>query len=455
MKRLICVLVALASLFLLTGASKRRSVRSADPQIVLNLQRSFAISDKPILEGFRFERVMNALAERSNVPGMTGEKLFRQWFDVQNAKPGLDASMPHCNDEMTNGKATMNGFSIACPADGGYLATAPFQPDSFLPILITNRFDQAGGGSCGQYRIAYALLRGSALETFHIIFEGALPNPDPSGNLAACRPVAQFWANLSAVSSMTERRARLEQFFFDGIEGFPPLIHPDHYHVGQAGIRTLQLTMPLNLLHFFQYRLIHDCNQGSCTLVMKPDLLENNAFGALFDGHVTTPQAVAFRADFVKQVKTLVVPDLNLFSLQIPSSFLVPDTQPSEEAQPSFSGAFNEGMTTTAGLAFRDAIESESRKAGSTLGANVILERVLTQTCAGCHFGGINVGDAIQFPLALRSFQHVTEQQRVTGEGGPLSRYNISPALAGFFIPHRMKILSDFLATGKAPVHSN
>jgi mono/diheme cytochrome c family protein len=189
---------------------------------------------------------------------------------------------------------------------------------------------------------------------------------------------------------------------------------------------------------------------------MKPDVLENTIFGGLFDARVTTPQAIAFREDFVKQVKTLVIPNVNLYTLNIPAQFLVPDTQPTlEDEQPGFITAFTEGLSTTAGLAFRDAIEAESRKAGSTLGANLILTRVVTQNCAGCHFGGIPVGDGINFPLAIRDFQQVTEDQVITGEGGPESRFAISGAMSQVFIPHRMQILRDYLATGKAPVHSN
>jgi len=457
MRNLSIAVCALLSLCLLTGAARRRSVRSTNPIPVLNLERSFAITDRVTLAPFRFERVLDALVARSNVPGMTAEKLFRQWFDTQNPKPGLDASMPHCNDEMTNGKPSLNGFQQACPADGGFLANAPFQPDELIPIAITNRFDQATGANCGQYRIAYALKRGAPQDTFHVIFEAALPNPDPSGDLASCRPVAQFWADLSGIASRDERRVRLEQFFFEGLDGFAPVFDPDNYHIAPAGIRTLQLTAPQNLLHFFQYRLIRECGSASsCKLYMKPDVLENTVFGGLFDAHVTTPQAVAFREDFVKQVKTLVIPNVNLYTLNIPAQFLVPDTQPTlEDEQPSFVGAFTAGLSTTAGLAFRDAIEAESRKAGSTLGANLILTRVITQNCAGCHFGGIPVGDGINFPLAIRDFQQVTEDQIITGEGGPASRFAISGAMSQVFIPHRMQILRDYLATGKAPVHSN
>ena len=39
--------------------------------------------------------------------------------------------------------------------------------------------------------------------------------------------------------------------------------------------------------------------------------------------------------------------------------------------------------------------------------------------------------------------------------GGTATKFAISPAMKNVFIPHRMKILKDFLLSGKAPVHSN
>ncbi len=294
--------------------------------------------------------------------------------------------------------------------------------------------------------------RGAPQESLHVIFEAALPNPDPAGDLLACRPVAEFWANLSAVDSMDERRARLEQFFFDGLPGFAPVVHPDHYRVPPAGIRTLQITAPSNLVHFFQYRIVRECASGTaCTkLYMKPDVLENTMFGGLFDARVTTATATGFRAEFLKHVKTLVIRDLHLYTLQIPDAFLAPDTQPTvEDEQPSFVGAFEGALSTTAGIEFRDAILAEARKAGNTtLTPTDILRRVQTQTCAGCHFGGVAVGDGINFPLAgVNSFRHITETL-VNG------RYNLSPAM-NLFMQHRMQILRDFLAYGTPPVHSN
>src|SRR5258707_161908 len=71
-------------------------------------------------------------------------------------------------------------------------------------------------------------------------FERVLRNPNPSAGAAGCRAVAQFWADLSGVDSMTERRARMEHFFYDGIDGFVPVLRPAHFVVGTGRIRTSQ-----------------------------------------------------------------------------------------------------------------------------------------------------------------------------------------------------------------------
>jgi hypothetical protein len=60
----------------------------------------------------------------------------------------------------------------------------------------------------------------------------------------------------------------------------------------------------------------------------------------------------------------------------------------------------------------------------------------------------------VVFPRSIDGIQQVTEDQPEDGEFGANSRFRISPAMTDVFIPHRMKILTDFLMTGKAPEHS-
>jgi hypothetical protein len=443
--------VVLLAVFVLlaTVAAKRRSVRSPQPPPQLLLERSFAVTDKAILEGFTFARVLEGLIARSGAEGVTPESLFRQWFDTQNPGPGLDASAPHCDDSL-------NGFTRRCPTPEGVLATAPFRAEDFVPLSITNRFDLAdpAGSNCGQYRIIFANTAHGESQTLHVIFEGALQNPNPSAGLAACRPVAEFWANLSGVDSMAERRARIERFFFDGIDGFRPVIHPDHYHRAPAGIRTLQGADALLNVRFYQFRLVNECGEGGCRLFMKPDVLENLPWGPLFDAHDQSDRAVRFREAFLQNIPALAINDVNLYHMRIPEEFLIAEADTTDDRAFVFAVSYLKGLSTAEGLEFNDRMWATLRGMESKLVPFDLVARAETQNCVGCHFIAGSAGGGVQFPGPLVGHQHVNERTLEDGEGGPDSRYSISPAMRTF-IPHRMQILRDFLATGKAPVHSN
>lgn len=442
-------------LLALSGARRRAVAPVPPPKLPeLKLERSFAVTDKAILDGFRFRRVLETLVARSSAPNMSAEKLFRQWWDTQNAKPGLDASMPHCDDFLTGGQPSHNGFLRRCPTNEGKWATAAFEPDDFIPLGITNRFDLAGGAQCGQYRVVYAKKSLTPLETFHIIFEGALANPNPALGVAACRPVAQFWAELSAVETLSERRARLERFFFTGIDGFAPVFDPDHFHAAPAGIRTLQFTQPAPTTRFYQFRLIDECTGAGCRLYMKPDVLENLPNGKLFDSRIDDERGRRFREVFLQNVKALAAPNLHAYTMNIPAEFLIAESDPNEAGVFDFpfifDGPFIAAKATAEGKAFHDAIEAETRKAGSALTPTQIINRAETQNCVGCHFLTIDVGDGIRFPRS-HELQHITEDEVEDGEGGKGSRFAISPAVR-VFVGHRMTVLRDYLEKGTAPV---
>jgi hypothetical protein len=360
---------------------------------------------------------------------------------------------PHC-DEFTN------GFPRRCPTPEGALATTdPFANDDYLPIGIVNRFDlaPANGANCGQYRIIFAKKMAQPSEKLHIIFEAALANPHPENGLAACRAVAQFWAGLSAIDSLAERRAKLEAFFFTGIDGFGPVLDPVSYAPeSSGGIRTLHDTVAPGVTdRFYQFHLTKQCTSAGCALVAVPGVLENMPFAALFDGNVDTPAARAFRAEFVRQVPTLAVRDVNLYFLSVSREYLMAESNPDTGNALAFDYgvAFRNGLATPAGRAFHDDLAAELRKIGSTLTPNDMILRAETQTCVGCHLVSGPVGEGVVFPQPLGANQHVDEHLTDRGPDGPFFR--ISPAMRDVFIPHRMKILREFLVNGTAPVHSN
>jgi len=428
MKRIITAVIAILSLVVLVSAKRRAVAPPAPVDLKLDASRSFAITDKAILETFTFMRVLDAITANS---GVTSEMLFRQWWSLHTE--------PHC-------KEILNGTARRCPTQEGALATAPFRPEDFIPIGIVNRFDQANATQCGQYRLIFANRNAAPKEAFHLIFEAELPNPRPEIGLQGCKPVAQFWADLSKIESGFERRTRLEKFFFEGIPGFAPAVHADHYRANQAGIRTLQLNQQNNFFpSFYQFRIARE----NGTLVMKHDVLENVSFSPLIDASNTDDRSKRFRQVYLENIKNLAVRDANLYFMKIPTEFQIQDSQPDKVYQFALNVAYFKSQATQEGKAFEAEINAELQRLGSTITPMELVTRAETQTCIGCHFTGTPVGEGVEFPAALDLMSHVSER------GGTPTNFAISPAMKNVFIPHRMQILKDFLVSGKAPVHSN
>lgn len=461
-RSIVVVVLAVLALPFVIGASRRRA---ASPPAVLDMRRSFAVTDHAILDGFSFERVMNSLVERSGVPGMTAIRLYQQWLDTQNPKPGLVAAdAPHCDDFLIDGKPSFNGFPRRCPTTEGSFATVkPFVPPQFIPLAIINRFDLTAtdGSNCGQYRLIYArrfpggfnIPEFQSSDTLHFIFEAVLPNPAPEKGVAGCRPVAQFWADLSRINSMAERRARLDGFFFTGLPGFAPVIRPEHYSKATGGgVRSFHWTGTAGgNPQFYQFRLEKTCDGAGCRLLMEPDVLQNTPLGKLFDARIGTPEGRRFRDNFIEQVKTLAIADVNRFFMDVPREFLMAESDPLD-GLPNyiFHIPYFTGLISVEGQEFDRRISAELKRIESTFKPFDIIVRASSQTCFGCH---VTTGGALPFPQPFISFQHVSERLEEQGEAG--QRYSISPAMRDVFIPHRMKILQEFLTAGTPPVRSN
>jgi hypothetical protein len=439
---------------LLLIAARRRAV-TPHPSLSLDLRRSFAVTDQAILDGFSFERVVNAIVERSGTR-TTALRLCQQMFDTQNPKPGLAvADAPHCDDFLVDDKPGFNGLPRRCPTPEGILATTnPFAGTVYMPLALINRFDlaSAGGSNCGQYRMIFAKKTATPGERIHFIFEAVLPNPVPTSGIEGCRGVAQFWADLSKIDSISERRARLENFFFTGIAGFEPVIDADHYSLASGGgIRSLHGTRAgLGGNRFYQFRLAKRGDE----LIVEPDVLDNMPFGRFFDATYDTAAARGFRDAFIQNVRNLAIRDVNLYFMNIPREFLMAESDPVDgEFQFIYGTPFIHSQVTPEGREFAGRITEELRKVGSTLSTTEVITRAETLNCVGCHFIAGNVGEGVVFPQPVDQFQHVSEQHIESGEAG--SRFAISPAMRDVFIPHRMEILRRFLTAGTPPVHSN
>ena len=452
-KRLLAVIVVVIALPSI--AAHRRVVAPQPTPPALDAMRSFAVLDITLLDdGFPFERVMNAIVAGTST---TGEQLIRQMFDTQNPSPGMaDSASPHCDDFLVNGTPTFNGFPRRCPTPEATLAATPFARFDYRALALINRFDMApaDGANCGQYRIVYESRRTTDV---HVIFEAVLPNPHRELGIAGCKPVAQFWADLSSVDSLIDRRMRLERFFFDGIDGFEPVVRADHYtQASGGGIRTRQVVFQPKRWRGYQFRVARACPPaGTCAMRLVPDVIDNVPFGPMFDANVDTPAARAFRQNFLTQIATLAINDINQFSMNVDRQFLLGESDPVDDFFAfNYVLPFVNSQSTDAGKAFRGQIDAELKRVGSSLTPEDIVARAQTQTCNGCHFFQQSVGGGLFFPTSFEG-DHVIEIEVPGPPGSESRRWTVSPAVEKVFLPNRVRILREFLQYGKAPEHSN
>ncbi|MBZ4420777.1 hypothetical protein [Myxococcus sp. RHSTA-1-4] len=420
----------------------------------VDARKSLFVTEQSILTNFTFQRVMDTLTSRAGVTN-SSLSVYQQWWDTQNKKPGVTTGGAHC-DDVTNtaGQGTLNGFPFnQCPRSEGALAsTNPFTgSDSYIPIGLVNRFDLApvDGSHCGEYRIVFAKNSGTTGGRNLVIFEGVLPNPQGSG-LAGCCPVAQFWAELSSDPSPASRATKLDNFFFNGLPGFAPVVRPEHYGMLGAGtysnsrgqIRSNQFTsFPWTLKDFRLDKVctttttggvdVEETSTTTCKLLVRPETVKNNPFGRQFnDGN-----SVAFQDHFLTQVAGLQATNVNAITMDINNTFNAPDSP--DAAVSNYSSQL--------GATFAGRISSQLVANGNPQGltpAN-IANRAETQTCIGCHAPGMtsSLGGGLTWPSSL-GFTHVEEFTEAGPDG---SRFRISPALTNVFLPHRKQVLESFL----------
>jgi len=442
---------------------------SPTPAASIDPHRSLFVHDRPTLDGatvnpkkFTLERTLSQLASQVSmvVPGTTSQSMFRQLWDTQNAAPGQVAGGPHCDDDGQ----TLNGFPNACRSEGseavGSDADMLTRMAEYRPLALVNRLDLAHEGwrNCGEHRIVYGKDAGGKNL---IIFEAVLPNPKP-GCREGCVPVAQFWASLSSMADPNDRAKELERFFYDGLPGYRPVVHIDHYSAsgvstsygssGSGQVRTNQFLQSPWMMKEFKTAI--DCGTTPCSFELVPIMVKVNPFGTLWNEDVAASAgpfqvlAQEFQADALLNVGALGSTDL--LGISFPVDLPHDAAQSFSQSHAGFVDNYREEMNAASADAFRTAFTS----AGLT--ADQLANRALTQSCAGCHMPstfGLNVANSIgtvtlpgggttdQWPDAL-SFVHVdTGTQLVSG----VTVQRISPALEQVFLPDRKAFLVDQL----------
>lgn len=413
------------------------TIAPCDQSFPIDAARSLAVTDPVVLAKFSFARVMDAIRVSANVsPAETSLGIYQRWmrtFDATSAKGD-------CNDPSID----PNDYGLVCPrlAEADFAKLDPFAESSesrFVPVALFNRFDLApsNGSTCGEYRIVYAM---SPVRTIpgraFLIFEAALPNPRPDLGLAACAPVAQMWRGLSGDPDAASRAAKLEQFYFAGLDGFEPVVSATHYGLPFGSPSRAIGQVRTNFFAFFQewqlreFKLKRSCTSTACTLAFSHVTVKNNPAEELFSG--AHSKAGTFRSHFVGQVRGLAGPTLTSISMRTGNGFNEFESV-SQRNDVAYSLVANEPI--------RSAVATKLTSLKSSLTPNEIFDRATTQTCAGCHqvSNGAPLGGGLQWPQSL-GFVHVDE-------GGALS-----PALTEVFLPHRAAVLHSFVQQSCAGV---
>lgn len=411
------------------------------PSQVIDARRSVAVTDAAILSQFSLVAVTDQLAAQNGNPAFTGAQLFRQLWETQNAAAGPADLQPsaHCSD---NG-STLNGFPNPCRPNEGAQANAAnvTNINSYSAIGLFNRFDLApsNGQTCGEYRVVFGKTAGGTGRAF-MIFEAALPNPRADLGLEGCRPVQAFWRDLSNTADVNARATALRNFYFNGLPGFSPVIHMNNYGSNFANAGQIRINMFIQpLWDLKEFKLRRQCPGGVCALKAVPVTVKVNPFGDLFNPASTQPLAAAFQSAFVNQVPALAVNDVNRFNYDVPDQFNASNSDSQS------GGTVDDYLARFAGAsAFRNAIQAKLTAIGSTLTPDNIVARAEALSCAGCHQRSNNagLGGGITFP-ASAFFVQSTESTEVGPDG---TRFVLSGALTGTFLPFRKGVTEEFLS---------
>ena len=423
-------------------------------------RRSLAVTDQATLARFSLKRVLDQLVAQSNVSGLTSRRLFQQWWDTQNPKPGLGLG-PHCDDGSDASGPTLNGFPYSCrpaPSEGAQASCDPFAPNSpcaYIPIGLFNRFDMMpeNGEYCGEYRIVYAKASGVATSDDRnlLIFEAALPNPLPLLGIEGCRPALELWAGLSTENDPEVRAARLEGFYFSGmlvaVPPFPPVIKIEHFGAGPGGrgqIRTNQFVVPpapaTRIWSLREFKLQRSCGLLSCSaLRVVPVTSKGNPYGPLLSQSGTHARTADFQAFLPAQVNTLSGDTIPEIAIAIPDTYNSGQSEANGNPESNFAAQL--GVEPSP---LRLALQASLTAAGSSLTVDQVVARAQAQTCAGCHriSNSADLGAGLIWPPSL-GFTHVTERETEVVDGQ--TRYRISDALTSTFLPHRQKLFEQYL----------
>ena len=423
-----------------------RSVASDGPAL---LER-----DPAALAGFSLERVMARLIATAGSSASPLEKLQRLFDTLNTAELGAFADNVHCSD-ATN-EAFENAWPADCPRAEGVLATSaalflPDSADSFVPVAIVNRFDQAPQNfpTCGEFRIVFAKQSGrtDARNRLLMIFEGVLPNP--AHTMAGCVPVADFWASLPALASASERGARLEHFFFEGLPGFSPVIDAKNFGIETFNCRYQdcgRIRLALGMQEpwdFREFRLKRPATTATGSeFYFAPVPLNDTPVPGLFDFYGIDPKLADFRTTLGAWAREVGrVPSVTEMRIEVGAPFVAGDSALAGPASQNFFERVRRSDSASSILSDIDQVLAELAvpcPEGDPLTHESVFQRITALTCAGCHAPerlvspSRSVGCGLVWPNSLGE-AHIDEHG------------TLSDALVQTLLPQRADAVSTYL----------
>lgn len=393
-------------------------------------RRTVIETSQTALSSVTLRETLDAALLNGGVLGRDAEEVYHALIDSYNESPGFDPSLRHCDDQLTNGQPSLNGFPLACPRFEGQQFD---NLDAWFALAFVNRLDLAptDGSNCGQQRMIFANPFNGRM---FIIIEAEIPNPAPECGVSSCRPVAELWESLATVRDAGERGALLrDAFLSSGAGPIGPFI--DARHLGPDGgqIRT-------NNFNDFQWTLREFRMQAAPAVLPVQVSVAESPNGELWNDTSTLPQAAACRESFLASIPNLLSD--NMATMGFPVAEVCQDAEsPNDffrQDYPSHLG-FGTGAFTA---------EIEARIEGSGLSAFDIASRArFAGSCIGCHIesSSSSLGRGIFAPPQFDFVQVSEFATEPCPEGGTC--FGISETLRSVFLPHRIDVQRNFLAT--------
>ena len=293
--------------------------------------------------------------------------------------------------------------------------------DTLQTLAISNRFDlaPADGANCGEYRIAFSIQNGATNRTF-FIFEARLPNPNSSLGLEGCRPVAEFWANLSNITDINQRAAAIKQFYLQGIAGFAPAIHIDHFKgADNFGEVSGQIRRNINIAESSAWQF----NEFTTSA--------NTGFLTLLDSTVKDVPTPSFAGDAAGDANAIAFQNAVLAGLNTPNANLLANSMsflsynlPNNANQMSDfingdrgPGANRLGDFFDPNSTFAQAIQTKLTAVNSTLTPQQVITRTNALTCVGCHAQTQDLGNGLIFNTDNQNREFLSRQKEGTQLG--------------------------------------